>query len=89
MGKRGKTAIPLAPRALRTLSEHQAGDDQHQHPVDEGGLSQGPRAPAGGAVVTHVLVPGQEVRVFRNPANHAETATTVTIVDVVGFLHAA
>ena len=41
------------------------------------GLSQGPRAPAGGAVVAHVLVPGQEVRVFRNPANHAETAMTV------------
>jgi hypothetical protein len=41
------------------------------------GLSQGAGAPAGGAVVAHVLVPGQEVRVFRNPANHAETAMTV------------
>ena len=41
------------------------------------GLSQGAGAPAGGAVVTHVLVPGQEVRVFRNPANHAEMKVTV------------
>ena len=40
-------------------------------------LSQGPRAPAGGAVVAHVLVREQEVRVFRNPANHAETTVTV------------
>ena len=41
------------------------------------GLSQQPGVPAGGAVVTHVLVPGQEVCVFRNPANHAETTVTV------------
>ena len=41
------------------------------------GLSQGPGAPAGGPVVTHVLAPGQQVRVFRNPANPAESAMTV------------
>ena len=40
-------------------------------------MSQGAGAPAGGAVVTHVLVPGQEVRVFRNPANHSEMKVTV------------
>ncbi len=48
-------------------------------------LSQGPRAPAGSAIVAHVLVPGQEVRVFRNPANHAETATTISVVDAEDF----
>ena len=51
----------------------------------QAGLPQQPGVPAGGAVVTHVLVPGQEVRVFRDPANHAETATTVTIVDAEDF----
>jgi hypothetical protein len=50
------------------------------------GLSQQPGVPAGGAVVTHVLVPGQEVRVFRNPANHAETVTTISVVDAEDFL---
>ena len=50
------------------------------------GLSQGPRAPAGGAVVAHVLVPGQEVRVFRNPANHAETRVTISVADAEDFL---
>ncbi len=41
------------------------------------GLPRGPGAPAVEAVVAHVLVPGQEVRVFRNLANHAETTVTV------------
>ena len=50
------------------------------------GLSQGPRAPAGGAIVAHVLALWQEVRVFRNPANHAETVTTISVVDAEDFL---
>ena len=49
------------------------------------GLSQGPRAPAGGAVVAHLLVPGQELRVFRNPANPAELVTTFSVVDAQDF----
>jgi len=42
----------------------------------QAGLPQQPGVPAGGAVVTHVLVPGQEVRVFRNPADRAESFMT-------------
>ena len=51
----------------------------------QAGLSQGPGAPVGGAVVTHMLVHGQEVRGFRNPANHAETRTTISVVDAQDF----
>ena len=48
-------------------------------------LSQGGGAAIGGAVVTHMLVRGQEVRVFRNPANHAESATTISVFDAQDF----
>ena len=51
----------------------------------QAGLSQGPGAPVGGAVVTHMLVHGQEVRGFRNPANHAETMATISVVDAQDF----
>jgi hypothetical protein len=44
---------------------------------EKAGLLQQPGAPAGGAVVTHVPVPRQEVRVFRNPANHTESKMTL------------
>ena len=67
------------------LSESYAEALTRIQTLTKAGLSQGAGAPAGGAVVTHVLVPGQEVRVFRDPANHAETATTVTIVDAEDF----
>ncbi len=65
-------SIKQALTSIRTLST-------------KAGLSQGPGAPAGSAVVTHVPVRGQEVRVFRNPANHAETATTISVVDAQDF----
>ena len=51
----------------------------------QAGLSQGPGAAVGGAVVAHVLVRGHEVRVFRNPASHAQTVTTISVVDAQDF----
>jgi hypothetical protein len=51
----------------------------------QAGLTPEAGAPVGGSVVDHMLVRGQEVRVFRNPANHAELATTCSVVNAQDF----
>ncbi len=86
-GKLGLTNIPgLAETSRKNGGERFALSQSIKQAMTRAGLSQGPRAPAGGAIVAHVLAPWQEVRVFRNPANHAETVTTISVVDAEDFL---